>query len=134
MTRVIRRPTGQDRAGCVFRLWEASQFWHNRSLGRRPPKESSMFSNASILVTGGTGSFGKAFVGTLLDRYPEIRRLVVFSRDEPKQFEMSQIWPERDYKGLRYFLGDVRDGARLARAMEGVDYVVHAAALKQVVA
>jgi UDP-N-acetylglucosamine 4,6-dehydratase len=93
-----------------------------------------MFSTASILVTGGTGSFGKAFVGTILKRYPDIRRLVIFSRDELKQFEMSQTWPERDYKGLRYFLGDVRDGARLARAMEGVDYVVHAAALKQVVA
>jgi UDP-N-acetylglucosamine 4,6-dehydratase (inverting) len=93
-----------------------------------------MLSNASILLTGGTGSFGKAFVGTVLERHPDIRRLVVFSRDELKQFEMSQIWSERDYKGLRYFLGDVRDGARLSRAMEGIDYVVHAAALKQVVA
>jgi UDP-N-acetylglucosamine 4,6-dehydratase len=93
-----------------------------------------MLSNASILITGGTGSFGKAFVGTILKKYPDIRRLVVFSRDELKQFEMSQIWSERDHKGLRYFLGDVRDGARLARAMEGIDYVVHAAALKQVVA
>ena len=93
-----------------------------------------MFSNASILLTGGTGSFGKAFVGTVLKKYPDIRRLVVFSRDELKQFEMSQIWSERDHRGLRYFLGDVRDGARLSRAMEGIDYVVHAAALKQVVA
>lgn len=93
-----------------------------------------MLSNASILVTGGTGSFGKAFVGSVLKRFPDIRRLVVFSRDELKQFEMSQTWSERDHKGLRYFLGDVRDGARLSRAMEGVDFVVHAAALKQVVA
>ncbi|HVW73741.1 MAG TPA: UDP-N-acetylglucosamine 4,6-dehydratase (inverting) [Rhizomicrobium sp.] len=93
-----------------------------------------MLSNASILLTGGTGSFGKAFVGTVLKKYPDIRRLVVFSRDELKQFEMSQIWSERDHRGLRYFLGDVRDGARLSRAMEGIDYVVHAAALKQVVA
>jgi len=93
-----------------------------------------MLSNASILVTGGTGSFGKAFVGAILKRHPDIRRLVIFSRDELKQFEMSQTWPERDYKGLRYFLGDVRDAGRLARAMEGVDFVVHAAALKQVVA
>ena len=93
-----------------------------------------MLSNASILLTGGTGSFGKAFIGTILKKYPDIRRLVVFSRDELKQFEMSQIWSERNHKGLRYFLGDVRDGARLSRAMEGIDYVVHAAALKQVVA
>jgi UDP-N-acetylglucosamine 4,6-dehydratase (inverting) len=93
-----------------------------------------MFANASILITGGTGSFGKAFVGTLLKRYPDIKRLVVFSRDELKQFEMSQTWSERRHRGLRYFLGDVRDGARLARALEGIDYVVHAAALKQVVA
>ncbi len=93
-----------------------------------------MFATASILITGGTGSFGKAFVGTLLKRYPDIKRLVVFSRDELKQFEMSQVWPERQYRGLRYFLGDVRDGARMTRALEGIDYVVHAAALKQVVA
>jgi UDP-N-acetylglucosamine 4,6-dehydratase (inverting) len=93
-----------------------------------------MLSNASILLTGGTGSFGKAFVATILRKYPDIRRLVVFSRDELKQFEMSQTWSERDHKGLRYFLGDVRDGARLSRAMEGIEIVVHAAALKQVVA
>ena len=93
-----------------------------------------MFANASILVTGGTGSFGRAFVDTILKRHPEVKRLVVFSRDELKQFEMSQVWSERNHKGLRYFLGDVRDGARIARALEGIDYVVHAAALKQVVA
>jgi UDP-N-acetylglucosamine 4,6-dehydratase (inverting) len=93
-----------------------------------------MLANASILITGGTGSFGKAFVGTVLKRYPDIRRLVIFSRDELKQFEMSQVWPEREYRCLRYFLGDVRDQARVTRALEGIDYVVHAAALKQVVA
>ena len=93
-----------------------------------------MFANASILITGGTGSFGKAFVGTILKRYPGIKRLVIFSRDELKQFEMAQIWSTSSHKGLRYFLGDVRDSARVARALEGIDYVVHAAALKQVVA
>ncbi len=93
-----------------------------------------MFKNSSILITGGTGSFGKAFVRTILTRYPDVSRLVIFSRDELKQFEMSQIWSDQEYPCLRYFLGDVRDQLRLQRALEGVDYVVHAAALKQVVA
>jgi UDP-N-acetylglucosamine 4,6-dehydratase (inverting) len=91
-----------------------------------------MLNDTSILITGGTGSFGKAFVKTVLARFPDIKRLVVFSRDELKQFEMAQQFPEGEYKGLRYFIGDVRDGGRLRRAMEGVDVVVHAAALKQV--
>jgi UDP-N-acetylglucosamine 4,6-dehydratase/5-epimerase len=93
-----------------------------------------MLENSSILITGGTGSFGKAFVKEILARHPNIARLVIFSRDELKQFEMSQVWPESQYPGLRYFLGDIRDQARIARALEGIDYVVHAAALKQVVA
>jgi len=88
--------------------------------------------NSSVLLTGGTGSFGKAFVRTVLARYPRIARLVVFSRDELKQFEMAQEFPTAKYPALRYFIGDVRDEARLRRAMEGVDVVVHAAALKQV--
>jgi UDP-N-acetylglucosamine 4,6-dehydratase len=91
-----------------------------------------MLDNASILVTGGTGSFGKAFVGSVLERFPKVRRLVVYSRDELKQFEMAQRWSPRDHPALRYFIGDVRDQARLERALEGVDVVVHAAALKQV--
>lgn len=91
-----------------------------------------MFKNQSILVTGATGSFGKAFVRTVLDRFPDIKRLVVFSRDELKQFEMAQQFPEHVYPGLRYFIGDVRDADRLRRALEGIDIVVHAAALKQV--
>lgn len=86
----------------------------------------------SILITGGTGSFGKAFVRTVLQRHPDIRRLVVFSRDELKQFEMAQVFSEKKYPGLRYFIGDVRDESRLRRALEGIDIVVHAAALKQV--
>ena len=91
-----------------------------------------MLNDKSILITGGTGSFGKAFVKTVLDRHPDIRRLVVYSRDELKQFEMSQQFPGDRYTGLRYFIGDVRDQDRLRRAMEGIDVVIHAAALKQV--
>ena len=85
-----------------------------------------------ILITGGTGSFGKAFVQEILSRWPNISRLVIFSRDELKQFEMAQIFSEYQYKGMRYFLGDVRDLQRLRRAFENVDIVIHAAALKQV--
>ena len=91
-----------------------------------------MLNNKSILITGGTGSFGKAFVKTVLERFPQVRRLVVFSRDELKQFEMAQVFPERQHKAIRYFIGDIRDQARLRRALEGIDIVVHAAALKQV--
>ena len=91
-----------------------------------------MFSRKSILITGGTGSFGRAFVKTMLGRYPDIQRLVVYSRDELKQFEMAQVFSDQQYKGLRYFIGDIRDEARLRRALEGIDIVVHAAALKQV--
>jgi len=91
-----------------------------------------MLNNRSVLVTGGTGSFGKAFVRTVLERYPKIERLVVFSRDEVKQYEMSQEFSPGDYPCLRYFIGDVRDRNRLRRAMEGIEVVVHAAALKQV--
>lgn len=87
-----------------------------------------MFDNASILITGGTGSFGKKYVKTLLSRYKP-RRLVIFSRDELKQYEMQQQF--RD-SCMRYFIGDVRDRDRLTQAMRGVDFVIHAAALKQV--
>lgn len=91
-----------------------------------------MLDDSSILITGGTGSFGKAFVRTLLGRYPRVKRLVIYSRDELKQFEMAQEFSDAAYPGLRYFIGDVRDEARLRRALEGIDIVVHAAALKQV--
>jgi UDP-N-acetylglucosamine 4,6-dehydratase/5-epimerase len=91
-----------------------------------------MLSKKSVLITGGTGSFGKAFVKTVLSRYPDVKRLVVFSRDELKQFEMSQEFPVESYPALRYFIGDVRDESRLRRALEGIDVVIHAAALKQV--
>lgn len=91
-----------------------------------------MLNNKSLLITGGTGSFGKSFIRTVLERYPGIKRLVVFSRDELKQFEMGQEFSDAKYKCLRYFIGDVRDESRLRRALEGIDIVVHAAALKQV--
>lgn len=91
-----------------------------------------MLNAKSILVTGGTGSFGKAFVKNVLEHFPGVQRLVVFSRDELKQYEMAQRFPESRYPAMRYFLGDVRDQDRLRRALEGVDTVVHAAALKQV--
>ncbi len=87
-----------------------------------------MFNNKSILITGGTGSFGKKFIKLLLDKYSP-KKVIVFSRDELKQFEMQQVLNE---ECMRYFIGDVRDEYRLEQAMYGVDYVVHAAALKQV--
>lgn len=86
----------------------------------------------SVLVTGGTGSFGKAFLRTVMERHPDVRRLVIYSRDELKQFELAQDFPESRYPALRFFIGDIRDESRLRRALEGVDTVIHAAALKQV--
>jgi len=86
----------------------------------------------SILITGGTGSFGKKFTEILLKRYPDLKRLVIFSRDELKQFEMSQIYPYSKYPQIRFFIGDIRDGQRFKRACEGIDVIIHAAALKQV--
>jgi len=88
--------------------------------------------NKTILITGGTGSFGKMFVKNTLNLFPKIKKLIVFSRDELKQFEMSQEFPESKYPAIRFFLGDVRDLPRLQRAFQGVDIVIHAAALKQV--
>ena len=89
-------------------------------------------SNSSLLITGGTGSFGKAFISRLLERFPDIQRIVVYSRDELKQWELQQRYPEKEYPQLRFFLGDVRDQDRMRRALEQIDTVVHAAALKQV--
>jgi len=93
-----------------------------------------MLNNKSLLITGGTGSFGQMFVKTVIREFPKIKRLVIFSRDELKQFDMATKFPNNKYKFLRYYLGDVRDKSRLRRALEDIDYVVHAAALKQVVA
>ncbi len=89
----------------------------------------SLLSGSSILITGGTGSFGKAFVRNVLDNY-DPRRLVIFSRDELKQYEVRAMFG--DDPRLRWFIGDIRDRGRLTRAMHEIDYVVHAAALKQV--
>ncbi len=85
----------------------------------------------AVMVTGGTGSFGKHFVKTVIERYKP-RRLVIFSRDELKQYEMQQLFPMEQYPFMRYFIGDVRDRDRLELAMRDIDYVIHAAALKQV--
>jgi UDP-N-acetylglucosamine 4,6-dehydratase len=90
-----------------------------------------VFNNRTILVTGGTGSFGKQCVRTILKRY-EPKRLIVYSRDELKQFEMAQEFPVARYGCMRYFIGDVRDAERLRDAMQAVDFVIHAAAMKQV--
>tara|TARA_B100000965_G_C19594406_1_gene759481 strand:+ start:567 stop:1556 length:990 start_codon:yes stop_codon:yes gene_type:complete len=90
------------------------------------------FKGKSILITGGTGSFGKKFVSGVLKYHSNIKRLVVFSRDELKQFEMAKLYSTKKYPKLRYFLGDVRDKNRLQRALKDIDIVIHAAALKQV--
>ena len=94
-------------------------------------KPAFSWSNRSVMITGGTGSFGQAFVKIMLDEYRP-RRLVVFSRDELKQSEMQSRWPDGPDSPMRYFLGDVRDRERVERALVGVDTLVHAAALKQV--
>ena len=91
-----------------------------------------MLFDKSILITGGTGSFGKAFINSVIEKYPDIKRLVIYSRDELKQYEMSLNYPVEKYPGIRFFIGDVRDYPRLKRACQGIDIVVHAAALKQV--
>lgn len=91
-----------------------------------------MLNGKSILITGGTGSFGNALVSYLLNNYPKIKRLVIFSRDENKQFEMQKIYSPAKFKCLRYFIGDIRDGKRLRIAIDKIDFVFHAAAMKQV--
>ena len=88
--------------------------------------------NKSILITGGTGSLGKQLVRRIYAEYPDVKRVVVFSRDEQKQFQMAQEFPPDKFKSIRYFIGDVRDKERLFRAMEGINTVIHAAAMKHV--
>lgn len=92
----------------------------------------TVLEDANILITGGTGSFGREFVKRSLEKYPNIKRLVIFSRDELKQWEMQNQFPKEKYPQLRFFLGDIRDRNRLTTALKDVNIVVHAAALKQV--
>ena len=91
-----------------------------------------MLNNKSVLITGGTGSFGKEFVREILRDYPLVKRIVVYSRGELKQYQMKKEFPETKYPQIRYFIGDVRDADRLRRACEGIDVIIHAAAIKQV--
>lgn len=90
------------------------------------------FTGKSILITGGTGSLGKALTAHIFRKHPEVRRLIILSRDEQKQFQMAQEYPTEKYPQIRFFIGDVRDKARLVRAFNGVDFVIHAAAMKHV--
>jgi UDP-N-acetylglucosamine 4,6-dehydratase/5-epimerase len=91
-----------------------------------------MLSNKSILITGGTGSLGKALTRHIFKQYPSVKRLVIFSRDEQKQFEMAQEYPADKYPQIRFFIGDVRDYNRLKTALNGIDYVIHGAAMKHI--
>ena len=91
-----------------------------------------MLNEKVVLITGGTGSFGKQFVETILVRYPLVRKIIIFSRDELKQYELQQKYPQQSYPQLRFFIGDVRDEKRLIQACEDVDVIIHAAAIKQV--
>jgi UDP-N-acetylglucosamine 4,6-dehydratase len=91
-----------------------------------------MLSGKSILITGGTGSLGKELVKTIIERWPDVSRLVIYSRDEQKQYQMAKTYSDLEYPFIRYFIGDVRDLDRLKRALIGIDYVIHAAAMKHV--
>lgn len=91
-----------------------------------------MLNNKTVLITGGTGSFGKQFIKTILERYPDVKKIVVYSRDELKQSVIRMQYPPNEYPQMRFFIGDVRDRDRLVQACEGVDVIIHAAAIKQV--
>ncbi len=91
-----------------------------------------MLNNKTVLITGGTGSFGEQFLHTILQRYPDVKKIIIYSRDELKQYEIRQKYLNKDFPQLRFFIGDVRDRERLIRACEDVDVIIHAAALKQV--
>ena len=91
-----------------------------------------MLNNKSILITGGTGSLGKALTKEIFEKWPNVKRLVIYSRDEQKQFQMAQEYPDTKYPAIRYFIGDVRDLERMKRAFHDIDFVIHAAAMKHV--
>ena len=91
-----------------------------------------MFKDKVLLITGGTGSLGKALTSHVIKTYPKVKKVIILSRDEQKQFQMAQEYPSDSYPQIRFFLGDVRDKERLVRAFQGVDYVIHAAAMKHV--
>lgn len=94
--------------------------------------EGIMLNNKVVLITGGTGSFGKQFIKTILERYQDVKKIIIYSRDELKQFEIRQKYPQKEFPQLRFFIGDVRDLNRIKQACEGVDVIIHAAAIKQV--
>ena len=91
-----------------------------------------MLNDKSVLITGGTGSFGKKFIKTILRLYPQVKKIIIYSRDELKQSELKKQYPSNEFPQLRFFIGDVRDSDRMKRAFEDVDVVIHAAAIKQV--
>lgn len=106
--------------------------WKEKIFHVYKQKKYKMLNKKSILITGGTGSLGKALAKHILLKYPEVTRLVIFSRDEQKQFQMGMEYPKEKYPQLRFFIGDVRDKDRLIRALQGIDFVIHAAAMKHV--
>ncbi|MDA0345353.1 MAG: UDP-N-acetylglucosamine 4,6-dehydratase (inverting) [Proteobacteria bacterium] len=91
-----------------------------------------MLNEKTVLITGGTGSFGKKYLETILSRYPNVKKIIIYSRDELKQSDLKQVYPAHKFPQLRFFIGDVRDKERVTRACEGVDVIIHAAAIKQV--
>ena len=91
-----------------------------------------MLNGKTVLITGGTGSFGKQFIKTILEQYPDVRKIIIYSRDELKQSELKHKYPHDKYPRLRFFIGDIRDQQRLIQACEGVNVIIHAAAIKQV--
>ena len=92
-------------------------------------KATDMFNNKTVLISGGSGLFGRCFIETMLRDYPGIKKIIVYSRDVQKQDEIAVLYPEKQYPQLRLFLGDVRDYERLLRACEGVDIIIHAATI-----